>query len=311
MSNFESKIIKALENKDLSETSIKFYLRNMRLLNDNEPISNLKFLDDTKNILDKISDLKPNTRRNYIISICSVLNSMGKTKSKTYKKYFEDLKEYNKTLKEQEAKNEKTDTQKENWLEWDDIVDKHNELKKEVDSFKNKDEITPSQYNVLLKYVILSLYVLLPPRRNEYLNMYIVKKYKMNFPKYKNYISFEDEKFIFNQYKTAKKEGEIEIEIPDELWDILKIYFKFHPNLENINKDTDEPFLVDYKGEEFKSNNSITRILNSIFKPKKISSSMLRHIFISHKFGNVNKEQQDIAKKMSHSVSMQKDYIKN
>ena len=38
---------------------------------------------------------------------------------------------------------------------------------------------------------------------------------------------------------------------------------------------------------------------------------MLRHIFLTDKFGEVDKEKHDIAEEMGHSVSMQDAYIKN
>ena len=37
---------------------------------------------------------------------------------------------------------------------------------------------------------------------------------------------------------------------------------------------------------------------------------MLRHIFLSKKFGKVNEEQKEIAEQMSHSKAQQADYIK-
>jgi hypothetical protein len=52
--------------------------------------------------------------------------------------------------------------------------------------------------------------------------------------------------------------------------------------------------------------NSITRILNKIFG-KKVGSSMLRHIFLSDKYGEVKGEMADDAKAMGHSVDEQQN----
>jgi hypothetical protein len=38
---------------------------------------------------------------------------------------------------------------------------------------------------------------------------------------------------------------------------------------------------------------------------------MLRHIYLSDKYGDLLKEQKEDAIKMGHSVSMQRDYIKD
>lgn len=63
--------------------------------------------------------------------------------------------------------------------------------------------------------------------------------------------------------------------------------------------------------EDFSSVNSITRILNKVFG-KKVGSSMLRHIYLSSKYGNVSKEMKEDAKIMGHSTEVQKNtYIKN
>jgi hypothetical protein len=56
--------------------------------------------------------------------------------------------------------------------------------------------------------------------------------------------------------------------------------------------------------------NSITRILNKVIG-KGVGSSMLRHSYLSNKYGDKLKEQADDAKAMSHSLGQQKDYIKN
>ena len=51
------------------------------------------------------------------------------------------------------------------------------------------------------------------------------------------------------------------------------------------------------------------RILNKIFD-KAIGSSMLRHIFLTDKYGETLDKQKEDAKNMAHSEGQQKDYIK-
>ena len=70
--------------------------------------------------------------------------------------------------------------------------------------------------------------------------------------------------------------------------------------------------MLDYNGEPLKNVNSMTLLLNSIFE-KNIGSSMLRHIYLSDRFGDYLpklKEMQEVSKKMSHSSNMQQEYIK-
>jgi hypothetical protein len=42
---------------------------------------------------------------------------------------------------------------------------------------------------------------------------------------------------------------------------------------------------------------------------KGVGSSALRHIYLTHKYGDVEKEQQKDAAAMAHSVNQQKEYI--
>jgi hypothetical protein len=80
-------------------------------------------------------------------------------------------------------------------------------------------------------------------------------------------------------------------------------------HLSNFIKNVPVPLLVDYNDKPLTNINSITYIINKIFK-KKIGSSMLRHIYLSGKYGDELKERQKDANMMSHSVEMATDYIK-
>ena len=216
--------------------------------------------------------------------------------------------EKNKELKAIEGSNEKTEVQKENWLSWSDVEKVRDDLKSKVDSFKTSKELSLNQYNILLECVIISLYTYLPPRRNDYMNMLITKSPSGVET---NYYDIDKKQFIFNKFKTSKKEGQVIVNIPNELQNVLSTYLKYHPDIKGkIKKKFNEiPFLVFYDGKPLVQVNSITRILNKIFG-KKIGSSMLRHLFLSHKYGAVNEEQKEDAKEMSHSLAQQKDYIK-
>jgi hypothetical protein len=74
-------------------------------------------------------------------------------------------------------------------------------------------------------------------------------------------------------------------------------------------KNSNIPFLVYYNGSLFNKVNCITRILNKTFG-KSVGSSMLRHIFLTNKYGDVIEEQKEDAKAMGHSLEQQKDYVK-
>ena len=63
------------------------------------------------------------------------------------------------------------------------------------------------------------------------------------------------------------------------------------------------------------STNDITKQLNAIFKPKKVSVNMLRHSYLTHFYGNQAGTPpltviSELAEKMGHSVEMSLKYIK-
>lgn len=310
---FKNSIVDALTKKGLTESSVKLYLRNLEKLNDNQPLKNLKFLSNPDTILSKLVDYKPNTKKGYLIAITATLNSIkgdNKVLNKLYQTYSRLMIDTANEIRNKPTE-EKSETQTENWISWEDVKSKFNDLKDQVKTFENSKKINEGQYNTLLSYTILSLYCLIPPRRNEYQKTYIVKKNSGDLPIDKNYYAVDDSMFIFNVYKTAKKNGQQTLKVPTELENILKTYIKFHPLLKGkkITAKVEVPFLVHFDGSPLDKVNSITRILNKVFD-KKIGSSMLRHIFLSDKYGDVVEEQKEDAEKMAHTISTQKDYIK-
>ena len=303
--NLAEVIQQQLINKGLSQSSINLYLRNLKKLNGGNDFSSLTFLKDVNATLEKINDLKDNTRRQYLISIVSSLNSFGDKYKTLANKYYKVMIETAKKISATPTI-EPSEAQKENWIEWKDVLEVYSNLKNHLMLGVRKQ--TEAQYNKLLDFVVLSLFVLTPPRRNlDYLKMDI--GFKNTTDKSRNYFDPKSNKFIFNVYKTDNKYGEQVIDVPQELLEVLELYMRFHPLIKKKNTEN-VPLLVNYSGTPFKAQNAITRILNKIFK-KNISSSMLRHIFLSSKYGDQLKEREKDAALMAHSVQQQTGYIKD
>ena len=254
------------------------------------------------------------TKRNYYIAIVSVL-SFYKTKSsynKLYNYYYEKMvdrkKEYD------ETRGQLSQKEKDNWITWEEVQKRKDELKAEIKEFVNKKMISDKQYQKLLQFVVLSLYTDIQPRRNkDYQLCYIIKEHTDKKEKDKNYYDMTNKEFIFNDYKTAKKHGQQKISIKDnkELVEALEMYFKHHPLVKKrMSKSAEVCLLVNRDGSKLSSVNAITRLLNKIFK-KKIGSSMLRHIYLTSKYGDKLEEMKDDAEKMGHTTQeAQKTYIK-
>jgi hypothetical protein len=293
----------------LTESSKKLYTGNLKKLNNKNEIKDIKFLLNADDIDKKLSEVKSdNTKRTYLIAIVSCLKGRDSKKEKdAYKKYYDQMMRLNKELKNNTVK---TDKQIENWISQDEVETIFNNNKtilKEIEKCKKIDE---SDYYKLLDLVILGLYVTAPPRRIlDYLKMVIIKS--PHTDSQYNYLDTTNNKYIFNNYKTAGTYKQIVEDIPDDYTKILNLYFKFHPLLKQMKKkDSAVPFLVKYDGTPLDQPNQITRILNRIFD-KKISVSMLRSIYLSSKYGDMMNEMKDDVKSMGTSVSTAtNNYIK-
>ena len=311
MANFKEELEQKLNDRHLSEGTIKLYIRNLEKLNDGQLLS-FKFLNNVDKIIEKISKYKDNTKKSFLISIVSLLGFCPDDKKlvKLRKKYYDLMINKSNEIKENET-DEPTDEQKANWISWEDVKSKFQELKSEVDKFKDNKRLNDNESDILLMYFLLSLYIYNPPRRNkDYQFMNVVKKYNDIMDDDINYLSYDDDKFIFNNYKTSKKYGRQIIDIKPEQKECINLYLKFHPKiLGKISKNTNTPLLV-IDGHPLVQVNSMTKILNKIFG-KRISSSALRHIFLSDKYKEITKDMKIDAEMMAHSVGQQKDYIKN
>jgi hypothetical protein len=311
---FMENLLKELvDKKGITESTAKLYVKNLYTLNEG-PYKNFSFLRNTESIMDKLSKYAEGTKKTFLATIVSILNLKP---TATYKKaisyYTELMNEKAKEHREKENSHEKSEKQEKAWMEWDEVLKKKNELKEEVKKFWSNKTITERQYNRLLDLVVLSLYTDIPPRRNEYQDMYLVSSYNDSLPADRNYLDWSNKVLIFLKYKTAKTYAKQEVKIGDnkELMETLNAYLKHHPLLPNgkMSKSSSVPLLVYADGRPFEKVNCITRILNRIFG-KSVGSSMLRHIYLSSKYGDLVEEQKEDAEAMGHSLGEQKDYIK-
>jgi integrase len=305
---------KLIESKGVAESSAKAYLRTMYVLNDKQPFTTLAFLRKKDDILAKVNAYAPSTQKTVLASIVSVLSTVSEkpTYKGVYKFYYDEM--MGKTKAEGEAKpNQRTAKQKEIWMSWKEICDIMEQYRSKLFEYAPKKTLTPTEYDHLLQTLILSLYVYTQPRRNQdYLNMEVVKKWSEKMPTDRNYLVLSTGKFVFNKYKTSKKYGKQDIDIPDELMGIIEVYLKHHPMAKALKSkgDVEIPFLVGADGKPIVAVNAITRLLNKIFG-KKIGSSALRHIFLTDKYGDILEEQKEDSAAMGHSLNQQRDYIRN
>ena len=290
---------------NLSESSIKSYTSAFRSLSRKMGIDfndEMNFVKHQKEIIDFLKDFKVHTRKTRLAGIVSILNSSEQTPS-----VVKAIKDYRKLMLDDVAIINKKDTdqtmtekQKDNYISWDEVIDVYKELQKEATPLFSLKKLTPKQFYKLQDYVLLSSYVLIPPRRSQdFANLRI----KGIDEKVDNYIykKHKDNRIIFNSYKNSKRLGTQGITIPKPLWFIYRKWLKTRPN--------SDWFFSDEKGNHI-TQQKITYFLNRIFG-KNISTSMLRHIYLTHKFGNINlQELQETTHEMGNSeISRSMAYI--
>ena len=186
--------------------------------------------------------------------------------------------------------------QEENWISIDEIRTKYDDLHLEAISMLNKKKILNE--NVMMEFLLMSFLsgILIPPRRSLDFSELKIRNYDVKTDNY-----YKSGKFYFNRYKTSKTYGLQIVDLPKELNTILKKWIKIN------NKD----FMIYSSNGKQLSCPQITRILNKIFG-KRISTSMLRHIYLTNVYKDVPKinQMQDLANEMGHSVSTALEYIK-
>jgi len=288
------------EEKGLSEVSTNSYIRALYAMNVKKPFHSLNFLKKPNVIETNIEGYAPSTKTTFYTIATSVLELVKDEPGykRPYTTYYKKMMEGRNEQKEAYAKNELTEREKSVWMTWDEVKAVHADLKKEVDAFISNAVLSKSEQDKLLSYLVLSLYVLIPPRRNrDYMDLVIVNHVKEDMPKDKNYYDLTSKKLHFNIFKTASSEGEKIISAPADLNTVIRAYLKHVPISEG------EHLLP------FTQQNDITRRLNKIFG-QPIASGHLRHFYVSSKYGDTLKSMRSDSHDMSHSLSTQKNYIK-
>jgi hypothetical protein len=266
-------IVRIKENRpNLSAGSIKTYksiLKNVydRCYNDTE--YDYDKFDDSKRVLAHLKEI-PFNKRKTVLAGLSVL-----TANPDYTKVMmDDIHEYN----ADQLKQTKTPAQEIGMIEPAEVEEIFSRLETNAKHCLKKAQQTPSDLNEIMKWVMLALTggILQAPRRSIDFGC---MKWRNIDKSTDNYVDIKAGKFIFQNYKTEKSYGSQECEITKPLKVILNKWFRVIP-------DGCDFVLFDNKMHSL-SSPQMTHRLNEIFG-KKISTSMLRHIYLTKKFGGID-----------------------
>lgn len=276
----------------LSNSSITTYSSILKNLHKNVFGGDFKPHDfeDYEKVLHYLHEL-PVNRRKTILSALVVV-----TDNKAYRnQMLEDIKEYNHGIEKQE----KTETQRENWVEGEDIRNLWEEYKKNAEILYKKKSPTLSDLQEIQNFVLLSVLggIFIPPRRS--LDFVNFKIKNVNREK-DNYLDKND--MVFNSYKTAKFYGEQKVTCPKPLKSILTKWITRNPT-DFLFFDTNMNQLSSVK---------LNQRLNKVFG-KKVSVNGLRHSYLTDKFGDqiaMKKSIDNTMTDMGSSASQLTTYVK-
>ena len=268
---------------------------------------------DIKKMLDKSeSDYSDNTKKNYVNNVLNIIL------------YITDIDKYHKL---KSAKLDKITNAI--FLYWQELVDRVNnknlentkdpkthieseDFTKVIKEMRKKIDKSDIDKNTLQDFILLLLYQgkNIAPLRNDYATLHIIGPDESLLSS-ENYLLCNNGKneIIINCDKVDKKMGTATYKINKS-----SILNKYLNKLLEIRKSEDKDYLLENADGERLSCNGLTKLLQKIFKlhfGKKLSSSNLRHIYISNLSPELtNKKLDKIASSMRHSLSTQQNIYK-
>jgi len=295
------------------DSTIKMYSSNLLKLQKLMDTSDFKFLNKSDNVKEKIGELHYTTQRNYFNAIIVYLMAVKEKKDDPLiEEYIELRDELNKKYEDEQATGVISDKQKNNFVDISEvnkmIEDMGNEIKNR--KIKKKEDLTAKDKSLLQSYILFNIYTRLPMRNDlagmEAINKRVYNKLSEEDKKEKNYLVINKNSMfmVLNNYKTSAKYKELDIDIPKDLEKLLRLYIRINGMGVLFKSSTGKPL----------SRNALSQLLLKETKKrmgKSISTTMLRKIYLSSKYGKVKEEMEADAKIMGHSTGVAKSvYIK-
>ena len=300
---------------NLKTNTVKQYQTNLNKLKKMFETDDYGFLDSPDDVMEKIESLHYTTQRNFLNAIIVLLMALNHDEKydKLLKEYGDLRDGFNNKYDEENKSGIISDKQSKNFATIEEVYEMINKMGAELKPIKkkNKDDITKKEMNLLQAFVLFSIYSKYPMRNDvsemEAISKRDYNKLKEEDKKSKNYLVVHKNGmfFVLNKYKTSKKYEELKIEIDDpQVKKLLRYYLR-----------------VNGMGVLFKSSTGkpLTRIeisktllkYSQKYMGKSISSTLLRKIYLSSKYGDMKKELEKDNQIMGHSKEVALDtYVK-
>ena len=304
---------------NIKENTIKQYEVNLKKLQKIYDTEGYDFLSKPDDVMDKIKDLHYLSQRNILNAIVVLLMALNHDE-----KYDEllitygDLRdELNDKYSDEQKSGVISDKQSKNFTDIESIYKMINDMAEDLKPIKkkSKDDITKKEMQLLQAYVLFNIYSRMP-MRNDVAGMMVInqaayKKLSEDEKKENNYLVVPSKGniyFVLNKYKTSKKYQELDLPIEDkDLRRILRYYLK----MSGIEKGG-----ILFKTSTGKplTRTELSKVLlkySQKYMGKSISTTLLRKIYLSSKYGDMKKELEKDNKVMGHSKAVALDtYVK-
>ena len=256
---------------DLSEGSIKTYASTIgSLFKSMYPVDTLTHttiakLNKDKTVLDFLLANKSEVGRKPVLSALVVLFDNNV--------YRQQMLFDAKAIKKETNKQVMSENTEENWVSQDEIISILKGLKKDADAIYKSKDFSNANLQQLQLYIILTLLgsqYICPRRAKDYTDFKIknINKETDNF--------IDKNELVFNSFKTAKF-GQQRIPLPKDLKAILTKWIKINPT---------DYLLFDVNGNQL-SSPQLNQRLNKIFGSTSGKSvNMMRHSFLTEKYGD-------------------------
>ena len=293
------------KKEDIKDVSINIYIRNIKKIfkelfeTDNPDTSLFKDHVTVCEYLDKMKSEA--SKKTMCVSIVVFLKSCKRFPEKTRKIYSEKLMDIATCQNKEYLKNQKSKKEEKSWVSSDDIQKIISGLEERI---KTSESLTERQVlDLNQRYVVIKLYTILPPVRNDYAFTKIIRKPKEPEKETDNYFNLKTKKLVLKKYKTHKFYGDKTIDIPDELVKIIDDYEKLKSKTYG-DKIQHNYLLINTTSLTPMTRCGITKYMNKIFSPKKVSTTILRKVYLSNKYPiqHSMKEMEDDADIMGHDI---------
>lgn len=310
-------------NRSVRDTTLKLYKTNLNKLSNeitDEDFKNTDFLvKKSDKVLEFLESKSNSVKKKFLASIMIALSPKMKNEPEdkdkdAYLKYKNLLNKENGIYLDSVRDNNKSERDKKNWSSMEDIIKVRESILKQIKAkgynfSKSTGVKSKKDFFQIQDYIISSLYTYLPPRRLDYAGMKKINKsdydkLSENDLDNNNYLVSinKSNKFLHFGKNSVKSETEnnVTIQIPKKLNPVLNFWFK-------VNKT---PYLLVSRTGDKLTKNALSKILVEIFKPtgKNISVVMLRKIYLSEKYAELNKEKEKDAEMMNHSVGVANNF---